>query len=264
MLTCPSTLPLGDLGRRGAVVALRRTAEHADHDQPRTGIRDAAPVRIRARRSGLPRSPARVGAVSARLSAPAIEGTAYGRDPWQLAALARHSRLSSQAPSRTSSGLVATPEETTPGAGWPLRVPDESASAASATRPHLRAVLTCGDALLEAAQIGGGWRPAGKRGRNTFRDSPLLAPTLDLLAELGPLPDAITVHLDAGRFGQVARPARRAGAARPDCSQRHKGAGPGHPAVACRARPRLAERPLPARALLRTEDQRHRSLLRPR
>jgi transposase len=29
-------------------------------------------------------------------------------------------------------------------------------------------------------------------------DSPLLAPTLDLLAGLGPLPDEITVHLDAG------------------------------------------------------------------
>lgn len=29
-------------------------------------------------------------------------------------------------------------------------------------------------------------------------DSPLLAPTLDLLPELGPLPDEITVHLDAG------------------------------------------------------------------
>ena len=29
-------------------------------------------------------------------------------------------------------------------------------------------------------------------------DSPLLAPTLDLLDELGPLPDEITVHLDAG------------------------------------------------------------------
>ncbi|MFF2132462.1 IS5 family transposase [Streptomyces olivochromogenes] len=29
-------------------------------------------------------------------------------------------------------------------------------------------------------------------------DSPLLAPTLDLLDEFGPLPDAITVHLDAG------------------------------------------------------------------
>ena len=29
-------------------------------------------------------------------------------------------------------------------------------------------------------------------------DSPLLAPTLDLLDDLGPLPDGITVHLDAG------------------------------------------------------------------
>ena len=29
-------------------------------------------------------------------------------------------------------------------------------------------------------------------------DSPLLAPTLDLLDDLGPLPDDITVHLDAG------------------------------------------------------------------
>jgi IS5 family transposase len=29
-------------------------------------------------------------------------------------------------------------------------------------------------------------------------DSPLLAPTLDLLDELGPLPEEITVHLDAG------------------------------------------------------------------
>ena len=29
-------------------------------------------------------------------------------------------------------------------------------------------------------------------------DSPLLAPTLDLLDELGPLPDEITVHLDSG------------------------------------------------------------------
>jgi IS5 family transposase len=29
-------------------------------------------------------------------------------------------------------------------------------------------------------------------------DSPLLAPALDKLAEIGPLPDEITVHLDAG------------------------------------------------------------------
>jgi hypothetical protein len=29
-------------------------------------------------------------------------------------------------------------------------------------------------------------------------DSPLLAPTLDKLAEIGPLPEEFTVHLDAG------------------------------------------------------------------
>ncbi|MFB6947004.1 IS5 family transposase [Streptomyces sp. NPDC060286] len=34
-------------------------------------------------------------------------------------------------------------------------------------------------------------------GANRY-DSPLLAPTLDLLGDLGPLPEAITVHLDAG------------------------------------------------------------------
>jgi transposase len=33
-------------------------------------------------------------------------------------------------------------------------------------------------------------------------DSPLLAPTLDKLGELGPLPDEITVHLDAGYDSQ--------------------------------------------------------------
>ena len=33
-------------------------------------------------------------------------------------------------------------------------------------------------------------------------DSPLLAPTLDKLAEIGPLPDDITVHLDAGYDSQ--------------------------------------------------------------
>jgi hypothetical protein len=36
-------------------------------------------------------------------------------------------------------------------------------------------------------------------------DSPLLAPTLDLLDELGPLPDEITVHLDAGYDSGKAR-----------------------------------------------------------
>jgi transposase len=36
-------------------------------------------------------------------------------------------------------------------------------------------------------------------------DSPLLAPTLDKLDELGPLPDDITVHLDAGYDSQTTR-----------------------------------------------------------
>jgi transposase len=55
-------------------------------------------------------------------------------------------------------------------------------------------------------------------------DSPLLAPTLDLLDELGPLPDEITVHLDSGNdsgntrdtltdrglHGQIARKGQKA------------------------------------------------------
>lgn len=36
-------------------------------------------------------------------------------------------------------------------------------------------------------------------------DSPLLAPTLDKLADIGPLPDDITVHLDAGYDSQKTR-----------------------------------------------------------
>jgi transposase len=36
-------------------------------------------------------------------------------------------------------------------------------------------------------------------------DSPLLAPTLDKLGELGPLPDDLQVHLDAGYDSQVTR-----------------------------------------------------------
>ena len=36
-------------------------------------------------------------------------------------------------------------------------------------------------------------------------DSPLLAPTLDTLGEIGPLPDGITVHLDAGYDSQKTR-----------------------------------------------------------
>ena len=36
-------------------------------------------------------------------------------------------------------------------------------------------------------------------------DSPLLAPTLDKLGDIGPLPDDITIHLDAGYDSQKTR-----------------------------------------------------------
>ncbi len=42
-------------------------------------------------------------------------------------------------------------------------------------------------------------------GANRY-DSPLLAPTLDGLDDLGPLPDDITVHLDAGYDSDKTRP----------------------------------------------------------
>ena len=36
----------------------------------------------------------------------------------------------------------------------------------------------------------------------SLHDSPLLAPTLDKLAEISPLPEGITIHLDAGYDSQ--------------------------------------------------------------
>jgi transposase len=95
-------------------------------------------------------------------------------------------------------------------------------------------------------------------------DSPLLAPTLDRLDDLGPLPDEITVHLDVGydsdktrvllsERGLHGRIAHKGG----------EGAHPGQSALACRTHPRLAERLLPARPLLRAARHRHRRLLRP-
>ena len=48
--------------------------------------------------------------------------------------------------------------------------------------------------LVEGYGIPLGRIPAGAQ----RHDSPLLAPTLDLLSDLGPLPEEITVHLDAG------------------------------------------------------------------
>ena len=96
-------------------------------------------------------------------------------------------------------------------------------------------------------------------------DSPLLAPTLDRLDDLGPLPDDITVHLDAGYDSDKTRdPARRTRPARPDRAQGREGADPGQPEVARRTDPRLAERLPPPRPLLRAPRPRHRRLLRPR
>lgn len=62
-------------------------------------------------------------------------------------------------------------------------------------------------------------------------DSPLLAPTLDRLDDLGPLPDDVTLHLDAGYDSDRTR-----------TLQRRERAHPGKSEVACRTNPRLAER----------------------
>jgi hypothetical protein len=68
-----------------------------------------------------------------------------------------------------------------------------------------------------------------------WRYSPLLAPTLDRLDDLGPLPDDITVHLDVGYDSQKTRDELD-----------------GRAALARRADKRLAQLPQPAAALLRT------------
>ncbi len=64
-------------------------------------------------------------------------------------------------------------------------------------------------------------------------DSPLLAPTLDLLDDLGPLPGEITVHLDAGYdSGLDLRHPRRSWAVWQDRPQGREGTDPGRPALA--------------------------------
>jgi hypothetical protein len=83
-------------------------------------------------------------------------------------------------------------------------------------------------------------------------DSPLLTPTLDRLDDLGPLPDDITVHLDAGYDSDTARALldERGLPARPHRAQGREGAHPGKPEVARRTHPRLAERLPTTRPLL--------------
>ena len=96
-------------------------------------------------------------------------------------------------------------------------------------------------------------------------DSPLLAPTLDLLDDLGPLPEDITVHLDAGYdSGLDPRHPRRSRAVRRDRPQGREGTHPGQPALACRADQRLAQRVQPVPTLLRAPREGDRRVLRPR
>lgn len=73
-------------------------------------------------------------------------------------------------------------------------------------------------------------------------DSPLLAPTPDLLNGLGPLPEQIAVHLDRLRQRQHPHPAGRARPARPHRSQGRESPYPGESTVACGADTCLAER----------------------
>lgn len=70
-------------------------------------------------------------------------------------------------------------------------------------------------------------------------DSPLLAPTLDTLADLGPLPDNIVVRLDAGYDSGKTREESAGPDDRPDRAPGRQGSDPGQPALACRAHARL-------------------------
>ena len=96
-------------------------------------------------------------------------------------------------------------------------------------------------------------------------DLPLLAPTLDTLKDLGPLPDDTCVHLDAGYHSHATgQTAGRPRTARPDRQQRHPSTGPSHQTLAGRTHPRLAQHLLQTRPLHRTPPDRRRLLHRPR
>ncbi|MFE4960922.1 transposase [Streptomyces sp. NPDC056653] len=95
-------------------------------------------------------------------------------------------------------------------------------------------------------------------------DSPLLAPTLDRLNDLGPLPDNVTVHLDAGYDSDKTRTLlNERGLHGRIAHIGEKGTHPGQSALARGAHPRLAERLPPARPLLRAARHRRRRILRP-
>lgn len=83
------------------------------------------------------------------------------------------------------------------------------------------------------------------------RDSPLLAPTQDRLDYLGPLPNGITVHLDAGYDSYKTRALlNERGIHGSITHKRREGSDPVQSALARRTNPCLAERFLPARTLL--------------
>ena len=96
-------------------------------------------------------------------------------------------------------------------------------------------------------------------------DFPLLAPTLDTLKDLGPLPEDTCVHLDAGYDSHVTRQLLA------DRELRGRIAGKGVPApvqahqtLAGRTHPRVAQHLLQTRPLHRTPPDRRRLLHRPR
>lgn len=83
-------------------------------------------------------------------------------------------------------------------------------------------------------------------------DIPLLAPTLDRLESLGPLPDAVTVQPGRRlRLGHHSGSAQRTGPARTYRAQGGEGARPGESALARRTHSRVAERLSSPRPVLR-------------
>jgi DDE family transposase len=109
--------------------------------------------------------------------------------------------------------------------------------------------------LVEGYGIPLGRIPAGAQ----RHDSPLLAPTLDLLGELGPLPEEITVHLDAGYDSGKTRQALADRGLRGQIA--HKGEKAPIQASRRRADQCLAQRVQPVPTLLRAPREGDRRVL---
>jgi IS5 family transposase len=91
------------------------------------------------------------------------------------------------------------------------------------------------------------------------------APTLDLLDDLCPLPDEITVHLDSGYdSGKTRDTLTEHGLHGEIAPKGEKAPIQAHQALARKADQRLAQRLQPATTLLRTPPGRGRRVLRPR